>query len=241
VLPGKAARTVRPEPAPRGDRPSIVFLDDLTPAPATPPAPQGPSADRFLLWVDACGGFLVCPGSEVVLGRAGHDSSADVPLLGDLSRRHAILVRQGDAYIVRALHPTFVNGKPVVGQAALKDRDVIRLGGSVELLFRQPSPVSATARLEIVSRHRMPLAVDGVVLMAETCILASGRQAHVSISGVPAPIILFRQGEQLGCRSAATLEIDGRQASGRVLLGERAAVRGDGFSFSLEPLGSKTT
>jgi len=28
--------------------------------------------------------------------------------------------------------------------------------------------VSATARLAIVSRHRLPLAVDGVLLMAET-------------------------------------------------------------------------
>ena len=50
---------------------------------------------------------------------------------------------------------------------------MIRLGSTVELEFRQPSPVSATARLAIVSRHRLPLAVDGVLLMAETCIVGA--------------------------------------------------------------------
>ena len=126
---------------------------------------------RFLLWVDAVGGYLVCLDDRIVLGRAGPDSHADVPLMGDLSRNHATLVRNGEGYLLQAHHASFVNGKPVVDQAVLHDGDVIRLGSTVELEFRQPSPVSATARLSIVSRHRLPLAVDGVLLMAETCIV----------------------------------------------------------------------
>src|SRR6185312_4669243 len=106
----------------------------------------------------------------VVLGRAGHDSQADVPLMGDLSRNHATLTRDGDTYILRAQQPTFVNNQPIE-TAALHDGDVIRLGSTVELEFRQPSPVSSTARLEVVSRHRLPLAVDAVILMADTCIV----------------------------------------------------------------------
>ena len=39
-------------------------------------------------------------------------------------------------------------------------------GETVELEFRQPSPVSSTASLAVVSRHRLPLAVDGVLLMS---------------------------------------------------------------------------
>ncbi len=76
--------------------------------------------------------------------------------MGDLSRNHATLLRNGDSYLLQAHHASFVNGKPVVDQAVLKDGDVIRLGSTVELEFRQPSPVSATARLSIVSRHRLP-------------------------------------------------------------------------------------
>ncbi len=72
------------------------------------PGPQG----RFLLWVDAVGGYLVCLDDQIILGRAGHDSHADVPLMGDLSRNHATLVRDGDGYILCARQPTFLNGQP---------------------------------------------------------------------------------------------------------------------------------
>ena len=160
-------RTGRPRHGPPAGR--------LAPAgrpcpPAGPRQADGPKG-RFLLWVDAVGGYLVCMDDQIVLGRAGADSNADVPLMGDLSRNHATLVRDGDGYVLQAHHATFVNGKAVAEQAVLRDGDVIRLGSTVELEFRQPSPVSATARLAIVSRHRLPLAVDGVLLMAETCIV----------------------------------------------------------------------
>jgi hypothetical protein len=223
----------------------IVFLDDTAPdapkaiaehAPARPAAAESGPSGRALLWVDAVGGFLVCYDREVVLGRAGHDSAADVPLLGDLSRRHASLIRQGDAYVVRAWHPTYVNGRQVVGTAPLRDRDVLRLGSSVELVFRQPSPVSATARLEVVSRHRLPLAVDGVILMAETCILGPPPQAHVAAKPAGGPVVLFRQGGRLWCRASGRFEVDGRAETGRAALGPRSRVVGDGFSFGVEPL-----
>ena len=142
---------------------------------------------RFLLWVDGVGGYLVCMDDRIVLGRAGADSHADVPLMGDLSRNHATLVRNGEGYLLQAHHASFVNGKPVAEQVVLRDGDVIRLGSTVELEFRQPSPVSATARLAIVSRHRLPLAVDGVLLMAETCIVGEAAQAHI-----PAPALQIR-------------------------------------------------
>ena len=35
-----------------------------------------------------------------------------------------------------------------------------------------------------MSRHRLPLAVDGVLLMAETCIVGSSRQAHIPAPGL---------------------------------------------------------
>jgi hypothetical protein len=185
------------------------------------------------------GGYLVCLDNEAVLGRAGADSQADIPLLGDLSRRHASLIRQGDGYILRAYHPTFVNGRQVSAVAPLRDRDVIRLGSTVELLFRQPSPVSATARLEIVSRHRLPLAVEGVILMAETCIVGASPQAHIPASHLTTPVVLFRQGGGLWCRVPGPFEVDGKPALSRAELALKSNVRGDGFSFSLEPLGPR--
>jgi hypothetical protein len=201
------------------------------------PGPHG----RFLLWADSIGGYLVCLDDEVILGRAGPDSSADVPLLGDLSRQHATLVRNGDGYIVRAHKPTFINGQRVESASVLRDGDVLRLGSTLELEFRQPSPVSSTARLEILSRHRLPLAVEGVILMAETCIAGPSSQAHIPAPGLADPVVLYRQGTAIWCRAPGAFEVDGRACVARAALTLQSSVLGEGFSFSLEPLGSRTS
>ena len=233
--PGPRSFIVADFEAPRGLR-SIPVAPARSLAQAGSPGPNG----RFLLWLDAVGGYLVCLDDQVTIGRAGTDAVADVPLLGDLSRRHATVARDGELYIVRAIKPTFVNGRSVES-AALRDGDVIRLGSTVELEFRQPSPVSATARLRVVSRHRLPLAVDGVILMAETCIVGDSKQAHVAAPGLTSPIVLYRQGAALWCRAPGAFEVDGRPSAARAPLTMQSSVLGEGYSFSLEPLESRTS
>ncbi|MGE3822073.1 MAG: FHA domain-containing protein [Isosphaeraceae bacterium] len=256
AIPGRGMRVPQSSP---GRRPS---LDDVaaTNAPASHevvpiawrnaeprPAPVGPArraegglSGRFLLWVDAVGGYLVCLDDELVLGRAGHDSDADVPLMGDLSRKHATVRRDGEGYVLRAHRPTFINGG-AVESATLRDGDVIRLGDTVELEFRQPSPVSSTARLTVLSRHRLPLAVDGILFMADTCVIGGSSQSHVVSPRLRDPVVLYRQGSGLWCRAAGGFEVDGGACSARAPLTLRSSVLGDGFSFSLESLESKTT
>jgi len=196
---------------------------------------DGPSG-RFLLWVDAVGGYLACLDDRVVLGRAGAGGEADVPLMGDISRNHAAIVREAGGYRLEPLATTFLNGKSLTEPTPLRNGDIIRLGQTVELEFHQPSPVSATARLAVVSRHRLPMAVDGVLLMAETCIVGPGRQAHVRAPSMADPVVLYRQGGSLWCRSRGDFEVDGRPGSARAPLAFDSGVRGDGFSFSLEPV-----
>lgn len=222
------------------DRPEpVAAVSPPTPRPApAAPRPEPVPGERILLWADGIGGYLILMGEEVILGRAGPDGQADVPLLGDLSRRHAALVRSGDGYLLRAYHPTYINNRKVEA-APLCDGDVIRLGSTLELEFRQPSPISATARLDLVSRHRLPVAVDGVILMAETCIVGPSRQAHIPAPALAAPVVLYRQGSELWCKAPGEFEVDGRPRVGRAPVGTRSNVLGDGFSFSLEPLGSR--
>jgi hypothetical protein len=223
-------------PFPRQAAPARAVAPGRPLARAEAAGPKG----RFLLWVDAVGGYLVCLDDHIVLGRAGPDSHADVPLMGDLSRNHASLVRNGESYLLQAHRPSFVNGKPVADQAVLKDGDVIRLGSTVELEFRQPSPVSATARLCIVSRHRLPLAVDGVLLMAETCIVGEAPQAHIPAPALANPVVIYRQAGALWCRAVGAFDVDGRTCASRAPLTLQSSVLGDGFSFSLEPLGNQS-
>ncbi len=217
---------------------AIRFLGEVQQAPplTMPSRPaRGPRPGRFLLWADTIGGFLVCRDDTIVLGRAGTDGAADVPLLGDLSRHHATVVRDGDGYVLWAAGPTYVNDRRV-DTAPLRDGDRLRLGPSLTLAFRQPSPVSTTARLDVISRHRLPMALDGVILMGETCILGPSSQAHVRSANLPGPVVLYRQGDSLWCRASGAFEVDGRPCQGRASLSPSSAVEGEGFSFSLEPL-----
>ncbi len=260
-----AAKAAFPQPGARvpqvvAERPEAVSSEGIvwlnsTPGPGTRALPARPAAPaparvpvrsgdpgptgRFLMWVDAVGGYLVCLDNQVIIGRAGADSHADVPLMGDLSRTHATIVRDGESYMIRAQQPTYVNGKKV-DAAPLRDGDVIRLGPTVELEFRQPSPVSATARLMVLSRHRLPLAVDGVLLMGDTCIIGPSPQAHIPAKNLNAPVVVYRQGTALWCRAPGAFEVDGRACSARAPLTLRSNVLGEGFSFSLESLGPKT-
>lgn len=222
IFPNLAASPPSPAPA-AGARPL---------AEATAAGPRG----RFLLWADAVGGFLVCLDDRVVLGRAGADGVADVPLMGDLSRDHAALVREGEVYRLEPRKDCYVNGRRVDEPTILRDGDVLRLGPTVELEFHQPSPISATARLAIMSRHRLPVAVDGVILMAETCIIGPDGRSHVAAPALRDPVVLYRQGASLWCRARSGFEVDGRPFASRAPLAMTSSVLGEGFSFSLEPL-----
>jgi tetratricopeptide (TPR) repeat protein len=198
---------------------------------------KGVSRERFILWVDRVGGYLVCQAPVVTIGQAVPGGTVDVPILGDLSRLHATIARDSEGYLVRSEKELAVNGR-TTKQMLLRHGDVIRLGRGVELLFSVPCPVSDTARLELKSRHRLHLSLAGILLMAEACVLGPAAQANVVVPHAAGKIIIYRQGSGLSCRADGPLEIDGQTYPGRgpLRFTSRATV-GD-VSFSLEPLSS---
>ena len=208
----------------------------------TPTRPSAPPAEppqpRFLLWIDGVGGYLICFGGRVTLGQATPDSYVDVPLFADVSRHHATLTRETEGYMLEAVRPLMLNGRPAE-KALLRSGDRITLGSACQLLFRQPVPVSTSARLDLVSGHRLPLAVDGVLLMADTLVLGSGPQVHVAIPDLPQPIVLFRQKDGLGIRAAGSFQVNGERCTERGALGQNATVTSDDFALALEPVGAR--
>ncbi len=197
------------------------------------------AGERFLLWIDGVGGYLVCLGSRVTLGQATPDAYVDIPLFADVSRLHAALTRDAEGYLLEATRPLLVNGQPA-DKVLLQSGDRVTLGGSCQLQFRQPVPVSASARLDLVSGHRLPLTVDGVLLMADTLVLGPGTQVHVTMPDLEQPIVLYRHKEGLGVRYPGNLSVDGRRCRERGLLAPTSTVTGDDFAFAIEPVGTGT-
>jgi len=194
------------------------------------------NADRFFLWVDAVGGFWVCLADQVVLGRPDPAKPADVPILGDLSSRHARIRRDGEGYLIEAFREVRVDGRPVDQMALLATRNVIQLGAAVRLMFRRPHALSATARLDFVSRHRTQPSVDAVLLMADTCVLGPKPHSHVVCPDWPAEVILYRHEDALYCRAKGVLQIDGTRCEGRGPVTRDSRIVGDWFSLSLESM-----
>ncbi len=118
-----------------------------------------------MLWIDGVGGYLVCLGDEVVLGQAIPGSRVDVPILADLSSHHAMIRREGDGYVVSPAARVESADLRIDTPAPLFDGQTLRLGDSVDVQFRQPHPLSASARLNIVSRHRTQPSTDAVLMM----------------------------------------------------------------------------
>ncbi|MEE8452108.1 MAG: FHA domain-containing protein [Thermoguttaceae bacterium] len=202
--------------------------------------------DKFMLWVDAVGGFLVCGANEVTLGQPVRCSSVDIPILGDISSRHASIRRDGEGYVIEAMRDVWVDGRPVDRTALLGDGNDITLGRGVRLSFRRPHALSATVRLDVVSRHRTEPPTDGILLMADSCILGPGPHCHVVCRDWPHEVILYRHGEDLFCRVGGAkraemheiepLEIDGQLCKGQGRITRNSHIRGKGFSLSLEEL-----
>ncbi len=225
--PGQAARAVLSGPpadsaSPRL-APTVTISDDAT----------GP---RFLLWVDGVGGYLVCMGSEVMLGQASPLYHVDIPIQADVSRQHAKICRLGEGYVIVPLQATAINGQPVRGKTLLSDGDEIELAGTVRLRFRQPHALSASARLDFVSHHRTRPTADAVLLMAESCVLGPKWQNHVVCRDWDKDVVLYRRDGDLFCRAMDSIEIDGRLCDGRGNLSLQSHVAGNDFSMSLEEL-----
>jgi hypothetical protein len=200
------------------------------------------NSSRLALWVDAVGGYLVCLSDKLTLGQPVPGDSVDIPILGDVSRRHAMIERDAEGYVLRPLRATFLDGRRVENPRELKDSEMIGLGdeGGVQLAFRRPHALSMTARLDLKSRNRFEPAMDGAILMADTCILGPQASSHIVCPDWRHEVVLFRQGERLFCRTSGPLEIDGRRVkteNGRpaeILRSSR--IEGRDFAMSLEEL-----
>ena len=218
-------------------RPTTQPHTTMIPSAAAPAGATSGLPKRFFLWVDGGGGYLVCTGSHVTLGQAAADAPIDVPIFADLAKVHATLSRDAEGYVLESSRGAMVNGKPVT-RASLKSGDRITLGNTCQLAFDQSSPLSPSARLDLVSGHRYQTAIDAVLLMADVLVLGPGDEPHVPLESKE-NVTLYRGPEGLSVRCAGKFRVDTYQFQERANLRLPANVVGDqhSFTFHLEPAG----
>ncbi len=191
---------------------------------------------RALLWIDAVGGFLVCLDDYLVLGQPSAGEAIALPILADLSRRHAAIRRNAGQYVLEPMQSVHVDGREISGPHVLCDNQVIQLGDNVRLRFTRPHALSATARLDIESHHKTQPSADAVLLMADSCVLGPNKHCHVRCRDWQRDVIVYRQQDKLYCRADEPISLDGIECDDAVEVDSGARVEGEAFSFTWEKL-----
>lgn len=189
---------------------------------------------RALLWIDAVGGFLVCLDEQVVIGQPSSGAPIAVPILADLSRRHAVIRREAGAYVIEPIQSVRIDGRELTGPTVLADGQVVQMGDSVRIRFTRPHALSATARLDFLSHHKTQPTADAVLLMADSCVLGPSAHCHVRSQNWEHDVVLYRSAGGFQCRSAAALVVEGEARSGPIDLLAGQRVEGESFSFTWE-------
>lgn len=217
---------------------------DLSSAPGSPVAGRSESVrlERFLLWIDAVGGYFVTSRNEAILGQAHGSSGIDYPIQADLRPHHArVFRREGDWFVEPIRNaagpaPVFVEGRKIDASVHLGDGDELLLGESTLLRFRQPHPYSASATIEIVSRHRTSPHTEGLLLLAETAILGPDWNSHIVCRRFSEKLVLIARGDSLRLRGSGPIYRDRQRFEGICELEGDCRITGEGFSMSLESL-----
>lgn len=209
------------------------------PSVACRPSTQGAMT---AIWIDGVGCFWLSQQDRLTIGGPATPSakpddareSVDLPILSDLKRQHATIVRTGEGYLLEAHGPVRVVGREVLDRTALADGAMIELGRSVRLRFRQPSALSLSARLDFVSDHRPTQSVDGIVLLSDTCLLGPGDDNHIVCPDWSGLVLLVRQGNELWCRSRQMLTVNGHRLGSGRRLNSGDVVAGEESRFRIE-------
>jgi hypothetical protein len=213
-------------------------------------------ADRYLLWIDQAGCWLLLAGEEFRIGspeqqpRAsaltvktdtshGETYSAqghgqDIAILADISRHHATIQKLDEHWLIHPHRNVVVNGKTLTNTATVHSDDELCLNGRVRLKFRIPNAVAGTALLEFMSVHRTPWNVNGIILMSDFCLIGSKTDHHIVCTEWSSPVILYRQNHEVCVRSEMPLEIDHQKCTNGSAVSGGQIVSGTDLRFRLE-------
>ncbi|MDB4393961.1 hypothetical protein OAF37_03815 [Rubripirellula sp.] len=144
---------------------------------------QTPSASRWRLWIDGCGGYLLVNGVQWSVGGLSRATNADVCVQADWPRLAGQISRRGADYFWQGQNS-------LESKTLLTDGTPFPIQGSALMTLGKPSQLSDTAVLSLNAPHRFDQHVDGVVLVRETVLVGPGSDCHLRCRGASDRAIL---------------------------------------------------
>lgn len=193
---------------------------------------------RRILWVDGVGGYLLVDRDEVTVGQAIAGSAADIGIVGDIRRQAGAIRRSGSDYLLQPLQATQLNGHAIERAQLLSHNDVIQFGERVRLRFTQPHSLSATARLDMIGLGKFQPHVDGVLLLADSCLIGSQTNCHVYCpqwdTDASTALTLVRRSQDWFFNAREELLVNGTPQKGLIAAQPGLRLCGANFSLSIE-------
>jgi hypothetical protein len=194
--------------------------------------PESAKSNRSILWIDGVGGYLMLDRDDVLVGQAG--SLVDIAIVGDISRQAAVIRRRHSDYFIEPLQEMRVDDAPISSTQLLQSESLLQWGNRVKMRLVKSHPLSSTARLEMVSLHRFQPRVDGVLLLADSCILGPNSSCHVHCPEWSQDLLMYRQSGQWYFRTVTEVDVNGSAQLGQILITPGMRMRGSDFSLSIE-------
>ena len=192
--------------------------------------------DRFMIWVDGVGGYLVCASETNSIGQSTQQNDVAIPISGDIQQLHARIQTVDGGHLLHPVGSVFVDRNQINEPAHLIDNRTFEMGDSVSLRYTVPHPWSNTAVINFESRNRTYPWSDAVLIAGDTIILGPNSQSHIRCPRWEHEVILLRREKHWHCRSFADFSIDGDTIEMEGPLHGSSRVEGRDFSFSLEGL-----
>jgi len=192
--------------------------------------------NRFMVWVDGVGGYLVCADKLNSIGQSTERNDVSIPICGDIHQLHANIESSDSGHLIHPMGPVSIGNEPVVDSRLLIHNGTFEMGDSVSLRYAKPHPWSVTAVISFESHNRTHPWSDGVLIAGDTIILGPANQSHIRCNRWEHEVILLRRDGGWRCRSFADFQIDGQAVDLEGKLELNSRVEGRDFSFSLEAI-----
>ena len=192
---------------------------------------------RFLIWIDTVGGYLVCPNSSNMMGGAVPHANIEIPIMADLNRRHVKITLTDLGHMI---HPLAHNsnvvlaGQRVLQPTLLNSGQIMELAKGVRIGYQKPDPLSRTAKLDLLSRHRTQPSCDAIILAHDTIRLGPDPTSHIHCPNWSQNVALYRSDKGWSFRCDQPYQLDGHKVLGTQPLKYHSKISGADFSMGLE-------
>jgi hypothetical protein len=164
---------------------------------------------KFMLQIDGVGSYLVLCDDSIKIGPVSSPCHCDVAIVAAADMPVAAIDRSQGDYFIKSDTPISINDNAVTGKL-LANGDKISLSNRCRMKFVRSNSASNTAELVGTSVRFTRADMTGVILMDREILIGAGGSNHIRTDQVSDKVMLFRRDGKLLCRSADTIEIDGK-------------------------------